>query len=134
MIVADANLLAYLVIPGERTEEAAAVLQHDPFWVMPPLWQCEIRSVLLKYLRVGVLTSSQAIAVWERALKVVEGREAEPSTNQVLAMAQQSGRSSYDCEYVALASHLGVPLVTADRSLAKAFPDLVLSPEMFISR
>lgn len=133
MIVVDANLLAYLVIPGERTAEAEAVLSKDAVWVMPPLWQSEMRSVLLKYLRAGVLSHSQTHAIWEAALVVLAGREGEPDTQVVLKLAQASGRSSYDCEYVALATLLDVPLVTADRSLAKAFPERAMSPKAFLA-
>ena len=133
MIVADANLLAYLVIPGERNAEAEAVLAKDPVWVMPPLWQSEMRSTLRKYLRAGKLSMPQALAVWTDANRVVNGREGEPDTKLVLKLAHQAGRSTYDCEYVALASMLDVPLVTADRSLAAAFPDTAQSPEYFLA-
>ena len=133
MIVADVNLLAYLLIPGERTAEAEAVLAKDPVWVMPPLWQSELRSVLHKYIRGGVLTMSHALGVWDAAMSVVAGREGEPETRLVLKLARQAGRSSYDCEYVALASLLDVPLVTADRSIAKAVPDTARSPEVFLA-
>jgi predicted nucleic acid-binding protein len=30
---------------------------------------------------------------------------------------------AYDCEFVALAAGLGIPLITLDRKLARAFPD-----------
>ena len=39
-----------------------------------------------------------------------------------LRLSRDSGASAYDCEYVALAEHLGVVLVTADSKLLKAFP------------
>lgn len=34
------------------------------------------------------------------------------------------GCTAYDCEFVALSQRLGVPLVTLDRALLKAFPRL----------
>ena len=42
----------------------------------------------------------------------------------MLALAQSSSCSAYDCEFVGLAQQLGVRLVTADRKLRRAFPDL----------
>jgi len=42
--------------------------------------------------------------------------------------------SAYDAEFVLVAERLGLPLVSADRKLAKAFPGRVLSPEEFVAR
>ena len=39
----------------------------------------------------------------------------------VLALAASSNCSAYDCEFVALADYLDVPLVTADRKLKTRF-------------
>lgn len=47
----------------------------------------------------------------------------------VLRLAFSSGCSAYDCEFVALAGKLGVPLVTADRRVLAAFPKVVRSLE-----
>jgi predicted nucleic acid-binding protein len=47
--------------------------------------------------------------------------------DQVLRAAVASGCSSCDCELVALATMLEVPLVTADRQGLKAFPDVAVS-------
>lgn len=49
----------------------------------------------------------------------------------VLHLAGASGRSAYDCEFVALAEALGVRLVTADRELTRSFPDRAISLEDF---
>jgi hypothetical protein len=55
---------------------------------------------------------------------IIPGADARPkvSTPKVLGLASRPGCSAYDCEFVALAMDLEVPLVTCDRKLAKAFP------------
>ncbi len=45
---------------------------------------------------------------------------------QVLSLVNRSDCSAYDCEFVALARGLGVPLVTMDRKLAASFPETVI--------
>jgi predicted nucleic acid-binding protein len=49
----------------------------------------------------------------------------------VLELASRSGCSAYDCEFVALAQDLEVPLVTNDRQILKAFPTIAISPSAF---
>ena len=132
MIVADANLLAYLVLPGERTEEAETVLLTDPAWVVPVLWLSELRSVVGQYVRRGDLSITQAIAALERAETVIAGRESAVDSRAVLELSQRSKCSTYDCEYVALAADLGVVLVTADGAVLRAFPKIAIAPSAFV--
>lgn len=132
MIVADANLLAYLVMPGERTREAEAVLAKDPTWVAPTLWRSELRSVVHKYVERGDLTISRAVTLLGQAEDILGGREGDVDSRDVLELASRSRCSTYDCEYVALAIALGVPLVTTDRAVLKAFPDRAMTPTEFL--
>ncbi|MEO8194400.1 MAG: type II toxin-antitoxin system VapC family toxin [Gemmatimonadales bacterium] len=132
MIIADANLIAYLILPGERTEQAEAILLEDPVWVVPFLCVSELRSVLNRYVRRGDLTLKQAVAAMERAAGLIGGREAPVDSREVLELAQRSGCSTYDCEYVALAVALGVRLITSDKAVLKAFPGVAVSPEAFL--
>jgi predicted nucleic acid-binding protein len=132
MIIADTNLLAYLVIPGDRTAESEAVLLKDPMWVAPLLWRSELRSVLQKYVQRGDITVTQAVSLFEQAAAILGGNEAEVETREVLELTTRARVSSYDCEYVALAIALGVPLVTADRALLKAFPECAISAQAFL--
>lgn len=131
MIVADGNLLAYLVLPGERTAEAEAVFARDPAWAVPLLWASELRSALAKYILRGELSLDLAAAALERAEELVAGREAAVASRRVLELAKRSRCSTYDCEYVALAETLGVPLVTTDGQLLRAFPRIAVTPAAF---
>jgi len=132
VIVADANLLAYLVMPGERTEEAEAVLSKDAMWAAPVLWRSELRSVAHKYVVRGDITITRALAVLEQAEAVVGGREGQVESRVVLDLASRSKCSTYDCEYVALAKALGVPLITVDGAILRAFPETATTPSRFL--
>ncbi len=134
MIVADANLLAYLVMPGERTDEAVAVLTKDPTWVAPVLWRSELRSVVHKYVTRGDLTVARAVALLDQADEVLGGREGEVDSQAVLVLASRSGCTTYDCEYVALANSLNIPLVTTDRAVLKAFSKQAMTPADFLAK
>jgi len=41
MIVVNTNVIAYLLLPGEWTQSAEALLEHESIWVAPPLWRSE---------------------------------------------------------------------------------------------
>ena len=123
MIVADTNVISYLLLPTPHTEAAERLFQSDPDWCAPMLWRSELRNVLALYLRKGLLRLEQALAVQERAENLLRGKEYQVTSAMVLTLAKQSGCSAYDCEFVALARDLDAPLVTADKALLKAFPD-----------
>lgn len=124
MIVVDTNVLAYLYLPGEHTAAAEALLARQPDWAAPVLWRSELRNVLAGCLRRGLLTFEQASAIQLEAQVLMQGAEHEVDSRQVLQLAQRSGCSAYDCEFVALAQQLGVPLATMDGQVLRAFPDI----------
>ncbi len=51
MIVTDTNLLVYLYVKGQRTNQAEAVIQQDPAWAAPLLWRSEFRNMLMGLVR-----------------------------------------------------------------------------------
>lgn len=131
MIVADTNLIAYLVLPGERTVAAEAVLLRDPEWAAPTLWKSELRNILATYVRADRVALDDALAMSKRAADLMAGREFSVPTEAVLVLAAESGCAAYDCEWIALARALAVPLVTADVRVREAFPDVAVAPEEF---
>lgn len=127
MIVVDSNVIAYLYLPGDFTSAAEALLERDPEWAAPPIWRSELRNILVGYVRRANLSLDQAIAIQREAEALLAPGEADVDSEAVLRLAAQSGCTAYDCEFVALAQKLAVPLVTMDRALLKAFPDAAQS-------
>ncbi|MCP9909602.1 type II toxin-antitoxin system VapC family toxin [Cyanobium sp. BA20m-p-22] len=124
MIVVDTNVLAYLLLPGPKTSLAEALLLDQPRWAAPPLWRSEWRNVLTTYLRRDLLQLSEAVALMQHAEVLLAGQDEPVASDQVLQLANSSRCSAYDCEFVAAALQLGVPLVTDDRAVLAAFPDV----------
>lgn len=134
MIVVDTNLIAYAVVPGPRTDAALAVLGVDSQWVAPPLWRSELRNALLTTMRAGKLTLAGALGAFGEADRLVSDIGLEEETEACLRIAEKGKISAYDAEFVLAAERLGLPLVSADRKLSKAFPGRVLSPEEFVAQ
>lgn len=127
MIVADTNLLGYLVIEGVHTSVARAVYDRDPVWVFPPLWRSEFLSVLAVSVGAGLFTERQARTAWKTALLLAGDAEQEPDSLAVLHLAVSKNVSAYDAQFVVLARMLKTVLVSADRKLARRCPgDVVL--------
>lgn len=123
MIVVDTNVIAYLLLAGDRTAEAEALLRHDAQWLAPRLWRSEFRNVLALYLRQQALSLDEILAIMAEAETLMLGREYEVPSFRVMQLVENSDCSAYDCEFVALAQGLDLPLVTSDAQILRAFPD-----------
>jgi predicted nucleic acid-binding protein len=134
VIVPDANQLIYLYMrAGALTDRADAVYLRDGDWAAPYLWRSEVRNALARMIRDGKITMDEACAVLANAETLLKHQEYLVASSDVLALAVQSGCTAYDCEYVALAEALDVPLVTEDREVLRAFPARAVSPEQFVN-
>jgi predicted nucleic acid-binding protein len=131
MIVVDTNVVAYLLLGGAKTPGARLAFRKDPVWAAPILWRSEFRNVLAAFLRRGSLSLSDAIEVMREAETLFRGAEYGVDSGQVLNLVAESGCSAYDCEFVALARQLGVPLLTSDAEILKEFPQTATSLEAF---
>jgi predicted nucleic acid-binding protein len=132
VIVADTNLIAYLLIRGQHTGEAEAVYRKDPQWSAPVLWRSEFRNVLVFYLQRGLIGIGEAFDTMEQAERLMRGQEFEVESSRVLRLAAGAAAcSAYDCDFVGLAQDLGVPLVTSDSALIARFKPTVVSMRAF---
>jgi predicted nucleic acid-binding protein len=71
----------------------------------------------------------QALEARELAEEVIGQNEYAVPADEVLKLAVNSGCTGYDSEFALLAQHLSVRLVTLDRELLDAFPDVAVSLE-----
>ena len=127
MIVADTNLIAYLFIEGEFTNQAESLYQADSDWVAPYLWRSKFRNILALYLRKKILSLAESKAIVQGAEELFSDNEFELNSNAILNLAANCPLSAYDCEYVLLAQKLGIRLVTNDKKILKNFPDITIN-------
>ena len=133
MIIVDTNMLVYIWVRGDRTPAAEAVLGKDPVWAAPSLWRSEFRSTLLSFIRRGATALDAALHIVARAERMMAGHEYTVVSHGVLGLAERSRCSAYDCEFVAVAQDLAVPLVTVDEEVLRAFPTVAVRPETFVA-
>jgi len=131
VIVVDSNVIAYCWVNGPLTQLAQRVRVKDPDWHVPILWRSEMRSILTGYLRDGSLNGPQVARIKEAAEDALAGSEHLVPSASVFEIAGKSRLSAYDCEFVALAAVLSVPLVTADKIVLKAYPGQALTMDSF---
>jgi predicted nucleic acid-binding protein len=126
MVVVDTNILAYLLIAGDRTREAPALHGRDSDWKSEAFLLVEFSNILATYQRRGELDPNQV----EGLMNDAETRISGPiHVSHIIALrtAQKYRISAYDARFIATAEKLDAKLVTEDTKLRKAAPRLTLS-------
>ena len=126
MIVVDTNVMVYLLTGSTRGEAAARLLTGDPEWAAPPILLSELRNVVVGLLRRGQIQDADAVEICQDAQAVLGDRVASVPSAPVLETAIKGNMSAYDAEFVVLARRLGVPLVTADRTILTGAADIAV--------
>jgi len=134
VIVVDTNVITYLWVPCAETPLAERLAALDEQWCAPLLWRSEFRNVLVGFARRGLITFDGARRTADDAESQLRDREYSVPSDAVIRMTASSPCSAYDCEFVVLAQTLGVPLVTADRQVIKAFPSIAHPLSRYVSR
>ncbi len=133
MIVVDTNIISYLLLPTSYSDSVDTLYQLDSHWVAPLLWKSEFRNVLALYLRKRIIDLEKALQLQEYAESLMATNEFNVPSSQVLALVNESTCSSYDCEFVALAHYLNIPLVTQDKKILKEFPLTAIAVSNYLS-
>jgi predicted nucleic acid-binding protein len=133
MIVADCNLIAYLLLNGPRTATAEAVFEREQAWAAPLLWRSEFRNVLATQMRVNRLPLADAQLKMTEAETILGALEHLVASDEVLEECARSGVSAYDAEYLVVARKLRAPLLTHDQRLIHAAAGVAWTPEAFLA-
>jgi len=126
VVVVDTNVLAYLLIEGDRTAAAQALYARDADWRSESFLLVEFSNMLATYVRNGRLDAEAATALLAAADRTLTGTVSLPHP-RALEVALELGVSAYDARFLAVARGLGVKLVTEDAKLRAAAPALTQS-------
>jgi predicted nucleic acid-binding protein len=119
-VVCDASLLFKLVVSEADTDRAQALVGSVRV-IVPEFAFLEIGNALWSRVRRGELDIAQAKRLVYALLNLrFETLHIEPFLDRALEIASAIDHPIYDCLYIAMAEHLAVPLVTADKRLASA--------------
>ena len=131
MIVVDTNVIAYLFIDGNYSEQSKVLLKHDSDCISPFLCKSEFRNVLVLYIKQGFISLADAQLLMHEAEDFMSGNEYEVNSYEILELVSDSTCSAYDCEFVALAKRLNLSLFTSDKRILKDFPGIASSLKDF---
>jgi predicted nucleic acid-binding protein len=126
VVLVDTNVLAYLMIQGDRTAVAQQLFERDSDWCSEAFVMLEFSNVIATYVRTGALTKAQGTKL------LVEAQAHLPTLHnvvntQALETAMQFGISAYDARFISLAKQLKLKLVTEDAKLRVAVPTWTIS-------
>lgn len=117
MIFVDTNLIVALSTKTPESALAQAVQSKDEHWIAPPLWESELRKVMLKLIRAGAIGHNTAMEAHRLALENVQ--TVQVSTATVLRLAGTHGLSAYDAEFASLAEWQDIRCVSFNDDLLK---------------
>jgi predicted nucleic acid-binding protein len=128
--VVDTNVVAYLLLGTDAfVVEARACFERLALLLAPAHWEAELANVVWMAVRAGVLAPTDAPARLGLARRLgVESVTTATLCQGALLRAVESGVSVYDTLFVELATRAACPLVTFDKGLLKAFPDVACRP------
>jgi predicted nucleic acid-binding protein len=116
-----------------RSTLAEQALLKDASWSTPLLWRSELRNVLSGYIRKKLLKLDETQQIMEAATQLMQAGEYTVTSDKVLGLAAASTCSACDCEFVALAEDLDIPLVTSDNQILSQFPRRAIALEEYIA-
>jgi predicted nucleic acid-binding protein len=127
MLLVDTNVVAYLLIDGDHTEAAQQLRRRDPDWRSEAFLLVEFTNVLASSVATRRMTFGLAENFLGKAVALFDGKLRSMPPASVLTTAVRHGVSAYDARFLALAEAVGLPVVTEDKKLRAAAPNLTQS-------
>lgn len=134
MLVVDTNIIAPIYIRGVDTERVLELHRADNLWRTDPLALIEFSNILATYQRSHYLTTSQARACLQEAERFLRPHYVYLTHETAFTIAVRFGVTTYDAHFLAVALHLNTKLVTEDKKLQAAAPDLTQSLAQALAR
>ena len=126
--VVDASVALKWLVAEADSAQAKRLLQDGVRLHAPHFLELEIVNALWQKVRRKVIDPDAAVALNKKFLQLdIQWRAGKWIGEQALLLGLLSRHSPYDFTYLALAAHLGCPLVTADRDFVAALEELGLS-------
>lgn len=128
--VIDTNVVAYLLLGTESfVAEARSCLEAVSDPVAPAHWEAELTNVVWMAIRTGVLPAEEGPVRLGLARRLgIESVATATLRQGALLRAVAAGVSVYDTLFVELAVRAGCPLLTFDKAVLRAFPDVARRP------
>lgn len=129
-VVVDTNVVAYLLLGTERfVDEARACFESISSPLAPAHWEAELTNVVWMAVQAGVLPAAEGPVRLGLARRLgIESVATSTLCQGALLRAVTTGVSVYDTLFVELALRSGCPLVTFDKAVLRAFPDVAKRP------
>jgi predicted nucleic acid-binding protein len=134
--VVDTNVVAYLLLGTKAfADEARACLERVATPLAPAHWEAELTNVVWMAVRAGVLPAAEGPVRLGLARRLgIESIATATLCQGALLRAMESGVSAYDTLFVELAARSACPLLTFDKAVLKAFPDIARRPRDVVGR
>ena len=128
MLLVDSNVVFALLVHSTPWHRAARELNElDDGWRTESHALVEISNVLSRFVRVGELSSSKAVALMSEADQRMRPGMLTVEHVEALRVALKYKVSGYDARFLLCAAALGSKLITEDAKLRKAAPGLTRS-------
>jgi len=133
MIIADTCLITHLFNETHLTILAQKILEKDPHWLMPTLWQEEYANVLSKLAKRENREVDEVVDHFNYTVNELKGCEVIVDIRKALQISMEYKISVYDAHFVTLAIDFNTLLITEDKEIIKNCPLIAVGMRDFIN-